>query len=151
MQTTTTYSVKTLRTLQNNYYVAKAANETVKSLENELKTRVLTENEFYTEPGESEPATRIINPRSDYRMSDADFERYLDLCHALKPEFGLTHPKENTADCLTSKALKDAENKLLDFGVIILPETPEFDRTAMDKIRNHWKYRGEMIELICKL
>lgn len=131
--------------LQTNYIAAKAAHDTVKMMEQEVKTRILSENTFLCE----DSGERITEPRSDFRMCDDDFVTYCKLCHVAYLERGLNVPDWNTTpDYATHPALHKAEDALLAFGVRIVPDNMKTDVKAINRDR---KYRKEALGLLLRL
>lgn len=136
---------KRLETLQMNYILAKAENETVKEIDKESREKILAEHAFY----DTKTDKRITNPDHAYCMGDTEFEEYCKLAHEERTRRGLNIPDWNTtADYKTRKALKKAEDDLIRFSIDIVPEGLKSNIADAGK---HWKYRYEVVELIMRL
>ena len=100
------------------YNRIKAEHERIKSIDEQSKIKVLTENQFYSEPLDLEdgriiPSERITEPNSDFTMSESDFIVYCKLVYAENIKAGLDTPDyETTVDYKIRKELKQAENAI---------------------------------------
>lgn len=138
-----------LKRAQREYREAKAENDRALSIEEQAKAIVLQGNVF----SEEETGERITKASSDFLMSDDDFKKYIDLCYIERKKLGIDVPAENTADCYTHEALRQAEDKLLDLAFKVLPKTHKGINLheKLELVRKHWKYRQEFIDLIMQL
>ena len=140
-----------LRTLKNNYYMAKALYETTKELSHEIQQKVLEENAFYDATDESGVPKRIYDPDRSWLMDqDVDFLRYLDLCYERYLEAGIAD--ERGRDYLPEAESKDlynqAETVLLHYALDIIPHE---QGTVLLKVITVTKYREIMLDYILRL
>lgn len=140
-----------LRTLKNNYYMAKALYETTKELSHEIQQKVLEENAFYDATDESGVPKRIYDPDRSWLMDqDEDFLRYLDLCYERYLEAGIAD--ERGRDYLPEAESKDlynqAETALLHYALDIIPHE---QGTVLLKVITVTKYREIMLDYILRL
>lgn len=140
-----------LRTLKNNYYMAKALYETTKELSHEVQQKVLEENAFYEAPDESGVPKRIYDPDRSWLMDqDADFLRYLDLCYEKYIEAGIAD--ERGREYLPEAESKDlyvqTETALLHYALDIIPHE---QGAVLLKVINDIKYREIMLDYILRL
>lgn len=118
---------------QLNYMDAKKKHEEIKEIEINIKTLVLSENVFMTEPEEGEVSERILAKISDYRMSESDFERYLKLCFAGYKKAGLDVPSWDISPTYKSfPVLKQAEKELIDWGCSVMKKLPQYKMFAAE-------------------
>lgn len=140
-----------LRTLKNNYYMAKAMYETIKGMSYEIRQKVLEENAFYEAQDESGVPKRIYDPDRSWLMDqDADFLRYLDLCYERYVEAGIAD--ERGRDYLPEAKSKDlytqAVTALLHYALDIIPYE---QGSILLKAMNNLKYREIMLDYILRL
>lgn len=133
-----------IKQAQKEYMRALASFQASQQIDKEAKEKVLSENIFVDE----ETGERLIKAISDFRMSDADFSKYIELCATERVKLGLDIPAEYTADYQTRPALKEAENKLIEIAVAL---TPKQHKDAIKKASRNWKYREELIDLTLRL
>jgi len=140
-----------LRTLQNNYYMAKAMYETIKGLSHEIRQKVLEENAFYEAPDESGVPKRIYDPDRSWLMDqDADFLRYLDLCYKRYIEAGIANErgKEYLPEAESKDLCTQAETALLHYALSIVPHK---QGAVLLNVINDMKYREIMLDYILRL
>jgi len=113
--------------VQMDYMKAKAMQETVTSIEKECKIKVLAANTFYNVPLEGQDIERILDPISDFEMSDTDFTTY---CKLFKDECtlrgALTPDFDTTVDYQTRPALRKAEKELIHWGHDQIKQLPQY-------------------------
>lgn len=137
---------RTLKQLQKDVRESAIKLENRKSLETRVKTEILYDNVYMTKPKEEEKQSRILDPIGDFRMSDEDFKDYCIKVYDRLVQAGATDiPDYNTtATANQETALKAAENAMLD---AFLPLVPKSLQGALDKARNDYKYRQELINI----
>jgi len=149
---------------QKDYIKALAMYETAIELEKECKAKVLAKNIFYSEPFEcgiparSHPAERILDPRSDFEMKEADFDTYCKLCFEEYKKAGIApEDYQKAADWPYKKTLMDAEEALIGWGWSMLRKQPQWmkvGKTLDDfrgKLKFHLEIRKQVIDLTMKL
>lgn len=136
-----------LATAQKAYEKARDEHSSMSAIEKWAQRCVLSENTFYVAdewiegPGKGD---KIMDPRSDYLMDDDSFTLYCQLVHNRLALSGYNIPLENTATYQTAPALKAAEEELIDASI---PFMPALAVAQLPRMRDHWKYRAELIEL----
>lgn len=87
---TLNYDKAELKALKDIYFISKAFYETIKEQAEEIQKKILAENEFYATDdmmeitiarGGTEVDRRILKPFDSYKMSDDNFQKFLDLCY----------------------------------------------------------------------
>ena len=115
------------------YVEAKAKQETVSSIVNECKTKVLSEHIFIAEDDNARDITRITKPSQDFLMSDEDFTTYCKLTHAEYLKQGLkVEDFDACPEWPFNKARMDAEKALIDWGYTVVRTLPEYKQNAKD-------------------
>lgn len=140
-----------LRTLKNNYYMAKAMYETIKELSHEIEQKVLEENAFYEAQDESGVPKRIYDPDRSWLMDqDTDFLRYLDLCYERYVEAGIADERgrEYLPEAESKDLYTQAETALLHYALDIIPYE---QGSILLKAMNNLKYREIMLDYILRL
>ncbi len=140
-----------LRTLKNNYYMAKAMYETIKELSHEIEQKVLEENAFYEAQDESGVPKRIYDPDRSWLMDqDTDFLRYLDLCYERYVEAGIADERgrEDLPEAESKDLYTQAETALLHYALDIIPHK---QGTVLLKVITVTKYREIMLDYILRL
>jgi len=142
------------------YMEAKAMHETIKKLEKQAKVKILRENLFYTKLIEEEIALgekveRILDPISDFRMSEEDFITYCKLTHAEYIRLGINVPDYNTtADHKSRKDLRNAQKELLEWGHNQVKKLPQY-KNCQKEIQNLFaranELRAEQLEELINL
>jgi len=133
---------------QNAVLVAKSAYETIKSQVKAIETKILADNEFYTDSNE-----RITKASATFRMNDTDFADFLDLRYAeivksglpCNPPAGIA-PKDYVIEEPFRVALRLAEDNLLNFAKTIVPSDVKY---LFDT--NDYNVKNELIELTLSL
>lgn len=146
--------IKRLSPAQASYIKAKAAYDTVKQIELEVKTNVLAENKFYTDPREGEEPERIIKPSWDFLMSDEDFTQYCKLTFESYKKNGVDLPDYNTSpEYKVRNELRDAEQALIEWGMSVIKTLPQYKaqekliEQLKEAITYDMKIRDKVIEL----
>lgn len=120
----------------------------MKALERKIHSFVLENNEFYfsSEWEEFGHVGRITDPSIDYLMKQEDYDRYFDLIHDEWLKFNKLHIK-NESLWKYEKAVKDSENKLLDFASTFTPQL----KAILEDIKENFEYREKALEIVLKL
>jgi hypothetical protein len=140
--------IKAFADAQKAYTVARDNHFAMQAIEKRAQNCILSENNFVIGEEWEEKGERILDSKSDYLMDDSDFSHYVQLVHDRLALSGYNIPLENTATYLTHPALKAAEEAMIDAS---MPITPIIKPEQVTKIRNHWKYRAELIDMLVKL
>ncbi|MGN1303812.1 MAG: hypothetical protein ACI4YB_02125 [Oscillospiraceae bacterium] len=147
-----------IRTAQAAYLIAKAAEDSIKSIAEEIQRGILSEGDYFVAAdlwdtnrrGMTE--RRITEPRRTYLMDEEIFiNDFLPKCYEKYQTAGIADDRgeEYCPEARATDKRKAAEQKLLSIAVDILPECEEKDilKTAV----NHWKYRDEILQIILQL
>lgn len=146
--------------LQATYYIAKAAEETINEIDEEIKRKVLSENEYYitdelweliTKRGINPADRRITEPKNSYEMSEEEMK---DFVKKLYPEYlkaGIADDRGEgyIPSARAREARCEAEKALINI-VIDLFRNTEYEE-LFRRAAQHWKYREQLLELILKL
>ena len=144
------------------YLIAKAIEDDIKARARAIETKVLSENVYLddmekinrlnaaAEHGGSSRCltqTRITRPFDTYKMTDTDFQDYLEKCYNLYLIDGIAHPKGKgyIPEAPAEETRREAENYLLDVFEKITPDS--ICHEEYEQMRIHWKYREQLIEL----
>ncbi len=133
-----------LKKAQAQYTLALSAHEAAMEIGHKASLSVLNSTVFTNE----ETGERITNPKRDFLMGDSDFDRYVELTNKEMRKLGHVVPLGNTATHETWPALKQAEDELISIAIAI---TPASVRGGLERARNHYKYRGELVDLTYRL
>lgn len=150
----------------NNYMICKAHEKAVTEIAREIETQVLDDNVYMTsetyikrvneaaeKSGVSRRAEhgRITKPFDTYKMTDSDFNDYLDKCYEKYLEAGIAHPKGRgyVPEAPAKEARFKAENALLDAYEKVVNGVIAHDE--YEEMKRHWKYRDKLIELALKV
>ena len=147
-----------IRTAQEAYYIAKAAEDSIKSIAEDIQRGILSKNEYFVAAdlwnGNRRGMTerRITEPRRTYLMDEEIYiNDFLPKCYEKYQAAGIADDRgeEYCPEARAADKRKAAEQKLLSLAVDILPECEEKDilKTAV----NHWKYRDEILQIILQL
>ena len=147
-----------IRTAQEAYYIAKAAEDSIKSIAEDIQRGILSKNEYFVAAdlwnGNRRGMTerRITEPRRTYLMDEEVLiNDFLPKCYEKYQAAGIADDRceEYCPEARAADKRKAAEQKLLSLAVDILPECEEKDilKTAV----NHWKYRDEILQIILQL
>ena len=144
-----------IRTAQKAYITAKAAEEAIKEISEDIQRKILAENiytvspEFKNRRGIGE---RITEPKHTYLMDEEIFlNDFLDKCYAEYHKAGIadSRGKEYIPEAVARDTRLDAEKALMQLAIDILPDIPE--KETLRKATTHWKYREQILELILRL
>ena len=141
--------------LQNTVLVLKAQVKAIEEITQEIEQKILDEN-VYLVSDENRRAfeieeKRITKPFNTYLMDTEEFENdYLEKCYAEFKKVGIadTRGKEWIPGAEQKKALKNAEDELLNFVIDALPSEIA---CKLIEARYHWEYREKIIDLTLKL
>lgn len=159
-KTTIQERVEEITDLQATYYIAKAAEETINEIDEEIKRKVLSENEYYitdelwelmTKRGINPADRRITEPKNSYEMSEEEMK---DFVKKLYPEYlkaGIADDRGEgyIPSARAREARYEAEKALINI-VIDLFKNTEYEE-LFRRAAQHWKYREQLLELILKL
>jgi len=145
------YNKTTLKKLQIAYLVAKAAQETAEKLDKEIKTQVLAENEYLiSNDWEERSGQRILNPNSDYLMTDNNFDSYCKKVFELYKEHGIVLESwDRSATWPSRKTAIEAEKALIKYGCEITPKN--LGLTYEMVWNGKEEHRKQYLDLICRL
>ena len=144
-----------IRIAQKTYITAKAAEEAIREISEDIQRKILAENiytaspEFQNRRGIGE---RITEPKHTYLMDEEIFlNDFLEKCYAEYQRAGIAdgRGKEYIPEAVARDTRLDAEKALIEIAIDILPEIPE--KETLRKAINHWKYREQILELILRL
>ena len=147
-----TMTDRKLAELQKAYRAATRANERAKAIGERAGKQILTENEFYaSEEMRDGEAKRITKHFNSFLMSDEDFAKYCKLHNERMRQLGLEVPEGFTDTFETQPALKAAEDALLEYGKQITVGRLGITEEEYTRLHNHWKARGEVLNLLERL
>ena len=144
-----------IRTAQKAYITAKASEETIKEIAEDIQRKILAENiytvspEFQNRRGVGE---RVTEPKHTYLMDEEIFlNDFLEKCYAEYQKAGIadSRGKEYIPEAVARDTRLDAEKALIQLAIDILPNIPE--KETLRKAINPWKYREQILELILRL
>lgn len=149
--------------LQETYLIAKAMEEEINAKDEEIKRKVLAENEYYitgelwelTFKRDPNAERRITDPKSDYKMfSDTDTAQqndYLDKLYAEYLKAGIADERGRgwIPSAKAHNIRHEAENALLDIVIELFKGTEYED--AIRQATKHWKYREQLLDITMKL
>ena len=146
---------KEIRSAQKAYITAKAAEEAIKEISEDIQRKILAENvytvspEFQNRRGIGE---RITEPKHTYLMNEEIFiNDFLEKCYTEYQKAGIadSRGKEYIPEAVARDTRLDAEKELMQLAIDILPDIPE--KETLRKAATHWKYREQILNLILKL
>lgn len=146
---------KEIRSAQKAYITAKAAEEAIKEISEDIQRKILAENvytvapEFQNRRGVSE---RITEPKHAYLMDEEIFANdFLKKCYAEYQKAGIadSRGKEYIPEAVARDTRLDAEKALMQLAIDILPDISE--KETLREAAKHWKYREKILELILRL
>lgn len=121
--------------------IARAQWETIKEIDAETKADVLNKNTFV----EEDTGKRILSEKTDFLMSESDFESYCKLVYAANCEKGFDSGSWDTNFWPIHKAVYDAEDALIRAITKDIPEyTPEVIKTVITSP----KWRTEFLQIV---
>lgn len=144
-----------IRTARKAYITAKAAEETIREISEDIQRKILAENvynvapEFQNRRGIGE---RITEPKHTYLMDEEIFiNDFLEKCYVEYQRAGIadSRGKEYIPEAVARDTRLDAEKALMQLAIDILPDIPE--KETLRKATTHWKYREQILDLILRL
>ena len=158
---TVNYNKQELKTLKEAYFTARALFETIRDTAEEIQKNILAEHPFYEEPeksavfeakGRGNKDTRILKPFDSFLMSEADFNKYLDLCYEEYKRAGIDDKRgrEYIPEAESRELYKEAEKLLVEYGIDIIPDGMTEKETLREAIKMT-KYRDKVLELVLSL
>ena len=139
-----------IRTAQKAYITAKAAEEAIREISEDIQRKILVENvytvspEFQNRRGISE---RITEPKHTYLMDEGIFiNDFLEKCYAEYQKAGIadSRGKEYIPEAVARDTRLDAEKALMQLAIDILPDIPE--KETLRKATTHCKYRERILQ-----
>ena len=158
---TLNYNKAELKKLKSNYFMAKALYETIKEQAEEIQKNILAVNEFYATDdmmertiarGRTEADRRILKPFATFKMSDNDFQKFLDLCYEEYKKAGIEDKrgKEYCPEAEVHDLYWEAEKQLVLYAIDIIPDGMKEKEKLREAIKNI-KYKEKVLDLILKL
>ncbi len=155
------YNKTELKALKNNYFMAKALYETIKEEAEEIQRNILAANEFYAADdmmeitiarGGTEADRRILKPFATFKMSDDDFQKFLDLCCEEYKKAGIEDKrgKEYCPEAEAHDLYWEAEKQLVLYAIDIIPDGMNEKEALREAIKNI-KYKEKVLDLILRL
>ena len=155
------YNKAKLRTLKNNYFMARSLYETIQKQSEEIQEKILVENEFYATDdmmeitirrGGTDADRRILKPFDSYKMSDDNFQKYLNLCYEEYKRAGIEDKrgKEYCPEAEAHELYWEAEKQLVLYGIDLIPDGMKEKETLREAIKNS-KYKEKVLDLILRL
>lgn len=143
-----------IRTAQKAYITAKATEEAIKGIVEDIQRKTLAKNVYIISPefhrrGISE---RITEPKHTYLMDEEIFiNDFLEKCYAEYQKAGIadSRGKEYTPEAIARATRLEAEKTLIQLAINILPDIPE--KETLKKATTHYKYRDQILDLILRL
>ena len=155
------YNKQELKTLKETYFTARALFETIRDTAEEIQKNILAKHPFFEEAekaavfasrsGENKPA-RILRPFDSYMMSEADFDKYLDLCYEEYKKAGIDDKRGRTyiPEAESRDLYKEAEKLLVEYAKDIIPDRMTEKETLRNAVKMT-KYRDRVLELVLAL
>lgn len=155
------YNKQELKSLKEAYFTARALFETIRDTAEEIQRNILTEHPFFEEAeksavfesrGRGNKDTRILRPFDSYLMSEADFNKYLDLCYEEYKKAGIDDKRgrEYIPEAESRDLYKEAEKLLVEYAIDIIPDTMTEKETLRNAVKMT-KYRDRVLELVLAL
>ena len=144
-----------IRMTRKAYITAKAAEEAIKGISEDIQRKILAENiytvspEFQNRRGVGE---RVTEPKHTYLMDEEIFlNDFLEKCYAEYQKAGIadSRGKEYIPEAVARDTRLDAEKALIQLAIDILPNIPK--KETLRKATTHWKYREQILDLILRL
>lgn len=120
--------------------VARAKWQAADELDRETKNEVLAAHGFR----EEESGKQITEYKTDFLMSDADFERYCELVYRRNLEKGLDSGGAGLTFWPLQKAVYDAEDALID---TVAAEVPQYTPEMVKRIKGDHRLRARFLEI----
>lgn len=145
-----------IKTAQKAYLIAKAAEETIKGIAEDIQRKILADGEYMVMPefrNRKGTPERVTDPKHTYLMNEEIFlNDFLEKCYVEYQKAGIadSRGKEYIPEAVAHDARKQAENELLKLAIDIIPDNLT-EKETLRKAVNHWKYREKILELILKL
>ena len=129
-----------------NYLKAKTALACIEEQMTNIKTKILAENEYHSEPSHRFPSKLITDPKRDFTMSESDFKGYCDLVFVETSKLGIAVNNDPDMRCTRpyEVLLTEAEKSLLD------EIRPIIDISYADTIGRLWSKRETVFDMIIK-
>ena len=155
------YNKQELKKLKETYFTARALFETIRDMAEEIQKNILAEHPFFEEAektamfeskGRGNTDTRILKPFDSYLMSEADFNKYLDLCYAEYRKAGIDDKRgrEYLPEAESRDLYKQSEKLLVEYGIDIIPDEMSEKATLRNAVKST-KYRDRVLELVLSL
>lgn len=155
------YNKQELKALKETYFTARALFETIRDTAEEIQKNILARHPFFEEAeksavfeskGRGNKDTRILKPFDSYLMSEADFNKYLDLCYAEYEKSGIADKRgrEYLPEAESRELYKMSEKLLVEYGIDIIPDEMAEKETLKNAIKIT-KYRDKVLELVLSL
>lgn len=144
-----------IRTTRETYLTAKAAEEAIKEIAEDIQRKILAENVYTVSPefqNRRGIMKRITEPKHTYLMNDEIFSNdFLEKCYAEYQKAGIadSRGKDYMPEAIVRDARLDAEKALIELAIDILPDIPE--KEMLRNATTHWKYREQILDLILRL
>ena len=144
-----------IRTAQKAYITAKAAEEAIKGIAEDIQRKILVENIYTVSPefqNRRGIVERITEPQHTYVRDEEIFlNDFLEKCYAEYQKVGIadSRGKEYIPEAVARDTRLDAEKALMQLALDILPDIPE--KETLRKATTHWKYREQILDLILRL
>ena len=149
--------------LQKTYLIAKAMEDEINAKDEEIKRKVLAENEYYIcdEMWELEyrrnpnAERRITNPKADFLLCDENdmtaYNDYLDKLYVEYLKTGIADERGRgwIPSAKAHNIRHETENALLDIVIELFKGTEYED--AIRQATKHWKYREQLLDITMKL
>ena len=145
-----------IKTAQKAYLIARATEETIKGIVQDIQKKILANGEYMVMPefkNRKGTPERITEPKHTYLMDEEIFiNDFLEKCYAEYQKAGIadSRGKEYIPEAVAHDTRKQAENELLRLAIDIIPNDLTGKET-LKKAVNHWKYREQILDLILKL
>ena len=157
-----TFNKTELKALKDTYFVAKALYESVRDTAEEIQKNILKKYPFYedaeklnilNESRRRKEKTRILKPFDSYLMSDADFDKYLDLCYEEYKKAGIDDKRgrEWVPETESRELYTEATKMLVEFGLSIIPDRFATEKETLKEAVKNIKYRDKVLDLVLRL
>lgn len=157
-----TFNKTELKALKDTYFVAKALYESVRDTAEEIQKNILKKYPFYedaeklnilNESRRMKEKTRILKPFDSYLMSDADFDKYLDLCYEEYKKAGIDDKRgrEWVPEAESRELYIEATKMLVEFGLSIIPDRFATEKETLKEAVKNIKYRDKVLDLVLRL